>query len=254
MSNKQTLTQMFKFFKELVDSFKEGIEEGKAELAQEKLEEEKQNEQWKKIDDLSLVSYDEKFGTALGAPFRSVFFGDWFTLFKSTEDDEYIPVHLYKFGEYQERERKQNDLTKLMNRDFGITNSDSAKKVLASFFTLGNISKEGTLLEGCPDDTEINWNMDEPSVKALLAVVLSHITTASTDIGYLAKDDALKILSKVSEYAKEYYVGWEDFQRDFLLGEEKVGLNNRVGRSIISKYIGYLNTKKGSPWRNIEWR
>lgn len=248
---------MFKFFKEIIGSIKEGIAEAKEELAQEKEQENKEkelanNEAKKAIEEISIT---ERFGTALGAPFRIVVFGDWFTLFKSNDDDDLHPIHLYTFGSYPKLEKRKEELKTLMQRDFDITDKQSCVEILASYFDIASIEKNNTILSAevsyIVDDNM--WDIEKEGVKATICAVLSHIVSASTDVGYLNKQEALDILEKVNAYAQNNYTSWIDFSKNFIIGEANVGLNNSAGKSIIKKYIGYLETKKGSPWNTIPW-
>ena len=244
---------MFKFFKEMIDSFKEGIEEGKQELKEEetkKLETENEN-----VLIVEKLSQTEKFGTALGAPFRVVLFGDWFTLFGSKDDDPAIPLHLYSFGNYPNKEKFENDLAKSIERDFEITDKESCINILASYFNLAEIDKNNTILENNVANMgdENMWDLSKEGSKALLIAVVSHIITASTDIGILEKDESLAILDKLIAYTKKNYTDWNSFAEAFMAGNESVGLNNAAGRSVLKKYINYLKAKKGSPWNNIQW-
>lgn len=244
---------MFKFLKEIVDSFKEGIAEGKEELKQEAAA--KENENQNDFAQIEAIAYDEKFGTALGAPFRVVVFGDWFTLFKSSDDDTTTPLHLYTFNEYPAKEKHEKELAKLMERDFDIHDTESCKSILASYFKTANIDTNQTILEGLTDPSvdEDMWDVSKEGVPALICAVTSHIITASTDIGYITKNEALILLNKVNNYAKQNYNDWHTYADAFMLGDENIGLNNAAGRGVLKKFISYLKTKKGSPWNTISW-
>ncbi len=246
---------MIKFFKEIISAFKEGIEEGKQELAEEqKLENDKNN-----IDQTTIESlpYTERFGNALGAPFRVVIFGDWFTLFKKLEEstEDYYPVHLYTFGSYQRLDDVKKTFTKVLKRDFGIKDTSSCLKVLSSFFDIAWIAKKNTPVENI-ESTEVNMpyaELSEPNKSAVVSCIMSHITTAATDVGYLDKKDALVILDKTIAYVKQHHNNWDDYGTCFIEGQSQVGLNNAVGKSTLKKYVEYLKSKKGSPWNNLNW-
>ena len=111
---------MFKFFKELLTAAKEGVKEAKEELAQEAELEKSKNQQVNGKEMLINIPYEEQFGTALGAAFRVIVFGDWFTVFGSKNDDGTYPVHLYQFGDYPKQPEYQSEFLKLLKRDFGI--------------------------------------------------------------------------------------------------------------------------------------
>lgn len=246
---------MIKFFKEIISSIKEGIEEGKQELAEEKKNE---NESYtlKKIE-IEKLPYTECFGNALGAPFRIVIFGDWFTLFNTIDEanNEYYPSHLYSFGSYKKlKDVKKEFITKL-NRDFKITDQDSCLTVLSSFFKIANIKKENTIIENI-DASEVTipyTEMDELHKSAVISCIISYITTAATDVGYLKKAEALSILEKTIEYVKNHHNNWNDYGNYFIEGQSEIGLNNLAGNKVLKKYLNYLKTKKGSPWNNLTW-
>lgn len=185
---------MINFIKELISSFKEGIAEGKKELAQEKAQKETRINTDKEM--IDAISESEKFGTALGAPFRIVIFGDWFTLFNSTDEDELYPVHLYKFGEYPKLEKHKDEFINVLRRDFNITDETSCIEVLTSYFDLAGLDKSETILKAKSSekiDLQM-WHPEKEGVKALIFAVISHIITASTDVGYLEKENALGYL------------------------------------------------------------
>ena len=250
-------SMMFKFFRELLNAAREGVTDAKEELTL-------QSEQKKKEDEGSLVTdvnilrdipYEEQFGNALGAPFRVIVFGDWFTVFGSAGDDGNYPIHLYQFGNYAKIDQYRSDFIKLLKRDFAITDMESCFEVLTSYFTLLGIDRTGTALEGksAHIDTAI-WDISKPGVNAFAVAVTSYIVTSATDVGYLSKPIALTILKNLSLYAKKHFSDWLLFSDHFLEGENQVGLNSKIGKSYLKRYIGYLKQKKGSPWNNVEWR
>ncbi len=246
---------MIKFFKEMIESIKEGIEEGKQELAEERKLENADSEI-----DINLISelpYNESFGTSLSAPFRVVIFGDWFTVFKSLDNstDNYYPIHLYSFGEYPKLSEHKKEFINKLKIDFEITDQKSCFEVLSSFFDLLSISKKETPLENL-EGTKINIPFDklsEVKASAVVTCIISHIATASTDVGYIDKKDALIILDKVIAYVKQHHNNWDEYSSSFIEGQSEIGLNNSAGTSVLKKYCGYLTTKKGSPWNNINW-
>jgi len=245
---------MFKFLRELLNAAKEGMHEAKDELTL-KAEEEKREESLAIDNNILLdIPYEEQFGNALGAAFRVIVFGDWFTVFGSTGDDGNYPIHLYQFGNYPKIDQYRSDFIKLLKRDFGITDTDSCLEMLSSYFSLLGIEKTGTALEGKNGkiDTAV-WDISKVGVNAFIVAVASHITTSATDVGYLSKPVALDVLRKLSVYAKKHFSDWLLFSDHFLEGEDQVGLNSKIGKSYLKRYIGYLKEKKGSPWNNVAW-
>lgn len=245
-----------KFFKEIIASFKEGVAEAREEMANEAKGEQALDDIGK--EEIEKINYQESFATALGAPFRIIVFGDWFSLFDKTKDENTYPIHLYQFGDYPKLEKHKNDFKTILKRDFGITDEQTTLEVLSNLFKIGSIKKDNTILINTEITTNTNdykiWNMSKEGSKALLISVLSHITSAATDLNYLEKSDALHIMKNISLYAKENYNSWQTYTDDFSKGEKNIGLNNSLGKSYLKKYIGYLNDKKGSPWNNISWK
>ena len=245
---------MFKFFKELLSAAKEGVREAKEELAQEAELDKAKKQQINSKDMLNNIPYEEQFGTALGAAFRVIVFGDWFTVFGSAGDDGTYPVHLYQFGTYPKQAEYRDELVKLLKRDFAIADTESCLQILTAYFNLLGIKTGGTALEGREDQIDSgSWDISKPGVDALAITVSSHITTAAADVGYLPKSAALDILKKLSSYARLHFKDWHTFSEKFLEGEHHVGLNNKIGKSYLKRYVGYLREKIGSPWNNINW-
>ncbi|ULT24224.1 hypothetical protein KUH03_35200 [Sphingobacterium sp. E70] len=127
---------MFKFFKELLSAAKEGVREAKEELAEEAELDKAKEQQINSKDTLNNIPYEEQFGTALGAAFRVIVFGDWFTVFGSAGDDGTYPVHLYQFGTYPKQAEYRDELVKLLKRDFAIADTESCLQILAAYFNL----------------------------------------------------------------------------------------------------------------------
>ncbi len=251
---------MFKFLKEIADSIKEGIEEAKQELAEEQSERDS-NIKENFVDPIQFIkqiSHEEKFGLALGAPFRVVIFGDWFSIFGNSIEDDAYPLHLYQFGEYPNKAEYLADLGMVLERDFLITDGNSCLQNVACFFELAGLDRCGTVLEVVDAQAayglfEPLWDTDQEGVNALLCATMSHIISASTDCDLLEKSAALILMQRVSELAERHYVSWDDYATGFLLGDKNIGLNNKRGRKYLTKYLAYLKDKKGSPWNNVEW-
>ena len=106
---------MFKFFKEIIESFKEGVEEGRAEL-----ESERQSEYNATHGAVSKVKRQglptvENLALALSCPFRSVLTSGF-------------PIRLMEFGRLADDEMRR--LRKLLKRDFGIRDAADVSSVL----------------------------------------------------------------------------------------------------------------------------
>ncbi|MDR0284630.1 MAG: DUF1266 domain-containing protein [Propionibacteriaceae bacterium] len=247
---------VFKFLKELATAAKEGVDEAKAEAAAKAGEDSVSGATPPADAVIGAVPAEEKFGVALGAQFRSTFFADWFTLFKSSPGDDSYPVHLYTCGSYPDLADHTKSLRQLLQRDFDITDQTSCRVVLGMFFTSAGIPTTGTSLEDMAlSETSAGpaWDWDCEGVDALVCSIVSHITSAAVDVGYLDKTAALPILRTISAYARSRYHSWAEYNTAFLAGEAAVGLNNKAGRTLLTKQTRYLLEKKGSPWNNIPW-
>ncbi|WP_104382438.1 DUF1266 domain-containing protein [Sphingobacterium sp. HMA12] len=245
---------MFKFFKELLSAVKEGVRDAQEELAQEAEMDKTSKEQVNGKEMLKGISYEEQFGTALGAAFRVIVFGDWFTVFGSADDDGTYPIHLYQFGNYPKQAEYSNEFSKLLKRDFAIEDTETCLHILAAYCNLLGVKTHDTVLKGREDQIDSGrWDIARPGVDALAVAVGSHIVAAATDVGYLPKSAALDILKNLSSYARLHFKDWHTFSEKFLEGEQHVGLNNKIGKSYLKRYIGYLREKIGSPWNNIDW-
>jgi hypothetical protein len=276
---------MFKWFKEIfVDSIKEGIDEAKQEVAEEKEKErisKKENAEKERAAQeenrlrILAIPYPEKFAVSIAAPFRAVYLSGWSPVFENNESDGRVtwPLSLYSFGEANSiTEEKRKALKELIARDFDITSQDSATKSIASLLLAGNIS---TKLEKYADEESQTFNAfltalreaaevhsnhalavviaEERSLKALLCCMAAYAITSSVDCGYLEKSLALELLGDVTTYVKADFTGWKNYSDEFLTGEKSSKLNNAVGRRFLVKYVEYLHKKPGSPWRNVEW-
>lgn len=254
VNKKLIVNMMFKFFRELWSGARKGLDEAKEEMAHNAVL--AAHDSAKIVDQklLKTVPYAEQFGTALGAPFRTIVFGDWFTVFGSKNDDGTYPVHLYQFGDYPKQPEYQSEFLKLLKRDFGIEDAGSCLAVLAFYFNLLDIPASGTALKSASEQiSPAMWDIRKPGADALAIAVASHLITAATDAGLLSKSAALTMLEKLSDCAGLRFNSWETYSQCFLEGENNVGLNNKIGRSYLKRYIGYLRGKVGSPWNNVRW-
>lgn len=140
-----------------------------------------------------------------------------------------------------------------MERDFGITDSDSTLAVLFAYFKATNLETRNTILAAF-EDLEMEVREDgRDATPALTTAMMGHIITATTDLGYIDKGSALNLLAKVSVYAKTHNSSWENYEENFLLGNDATALNTGLGRKVLTKYLGYLKGKVGSPWNNVDW-
>ncbi|MGG5369394.1 DUF1266 domain-containing protein [Enterococcus sp. AZ196] len=231
------------------DTYMEGYNEAKAE--QEEKDAQSLSEQEKFKENVSSIPLEKRLLISVAAPFRVVTFGDWFTLFKETEEkDEYLPIHLHTFGEglvLSEEQKKR--LLESLNKDFQVVDRDSALRSLEEM-------------------TETNWNyfdelMDDaqltrvdyfqqPEVGALYAVLIAvsgYMLTASVDVGFLSESEALQAMEELLKDFPIIFTDWADYRNHFLAGNQQTHLNKGISQKALKKYTSYLLTKSGSPWQ-----
>lgn len=260
-------------FKKLIafitENVKEGYEEAKAERDAKNEKERLQAEENNKI--IEGIPAEEKFALAIAAPFRAVYLAAWSPILEKTDDGK-KPFVLYSFGKPESLpDENRATLRDLLFRDFRVRDKDSAIKVIASLFMAASISP--SLAEYADDDfvtsaegvrAVIELLHGEASADGSAAVLLSpywalaacmaaYVISGSADLAYLERDFALKLLIETAAFAKERFTSWEDYGEAFLKGERIAKLNNALGHNILKKYVGYLNTKFGSPWRVVAW-
>lgn len=246
---------MLKFLKEILDTIHKVFAKVNHNLPQQMKVEPDGNQELIGSAALQEIPYDEQFGTALGAGFRVIVFGDWFRVFGSSEDDGSFPMHLYQFENYPKKDIYRSEFLTLLNVDFAIQDTNSCLTSLSAYFNLLGIEPCGTVLEGKNGLLHGGvWDMNKKGVNALAVAVISHITTAATDVGFLSKTNAMPILKHLSCYVRLHFNDWNTFAENFLNGEDHVGLTNNIGKSYLKRYAGYLREKKGSPWKNIHWK
>ncbi|MDR3073940.1 MAG: suppressor of fused domain protein [Deltaproteobacteria bacterium] len=256
------------FFKELIQACKEGLKEG-VEEAREELAAEKAAEQAAQTDFLNRISYEEQFGVALGAPFRTNAFNDWFFIFKDGDDtDDEFPRHLYAASEPGLVEKSDlKDLRELMERDFGVTDERSALWMAGQLFTAAAVPSqtEFPVIEKEEEDTWADWaqviyntrRIDDEcrkNVLTLVAGMAAHGIAASADIGCLKTETALSLLADLRVFVKSLYGEggtWGEYGMRFLAGNDTIELNDEKGMKFLRGHVQHLLEKPGSPWVNV---
>lgn len=240
------------FLKELYDSFMEGIHEGEQEWE----ETEKGGEKQKRIQPISPrdefllklkeIPYEEQFALSIAAPFRAGFFGDWFTVFDDEPNryDDLYPLHLFAFGrEGLMTEKDKKRLKKALKRDFDVKDSASSYQMIEEWWrweAFENWQKEN---KEYPVEVHI-WRLS----------ALAYAVTSFADVGYISKGDAMPWLNKISARWRLYGDNiktenpWISFGMFLLIGDDMLEINKGSHGKALEKYIGYLNTKPGSPW------
>lgn len=250
---------MFKFIKELFqearEGYKEGLEEARAEIAQE--EQQRQKELQQVEVQITAIPFNEKMALALAAPFRAVALEEYISLFAfDPETPKKLILKMYKSGVLQAKEK--TDLKELMQRDFDITGEREAAIALLAFalpLTGNDFSDEDekTALT-IASFLHIFDDIADQDKKALCLCVSAYILTSCVEIGYIEKEEAMPVLKQLTEKCVSLFRDWEEYGTAFLAGEKAVELNNFVGRKILKGVVQQLVKDPGSPWNNVGFK
>ncbi|MDR3364449.1 MAG: suppressor of fused domain protein [Clostridiales Family XIII bacterium] len=267
------------FFKELRDAWKEGVEEAKAEAAEERAAEAAetaaapQREAAERRAFLDAIPYEEKFGLALAAPFRTTIFMDWFSVFKDNDTDEEFPKHLYTVGEAGAVKKADlKNLKTAIARDFEITGEQSALLAIGQIFAGGAIPSETEFpgydtkakrLAYCADVISTLNLLDGEQKKDALTFIVNmaaHATAASANAGFLTAETAGSLFRDLGIFIKSLYAdsvdggSWEEYGARFLAANDIFEMNKEKGMKALRKAVDDLGKKPGSPWVNVPFR
>lgn len=207
---------MFRFIKEIVDSFKEGVAEGKAEL---------ENERKVACDIadntvLKVKAQDgptiENLALALSCPFRSVLTSG-------------VPMRLMEFGYLESGEVES--LRKLLRRDFELNDGSDVSNVL------------DVLVEAHDEE-------DYMARSVFLAGLSLYILTSAVDVGYLSFHEVEPLCREKLSFISTHVVSWQQFGLLFMEGE---CINNAIGRWFLRRGVRSLLEEDVSPWRIFLW-
>ncbi|RZI96671.1 MAG: DUF1266 domain-containing protein [Haliea sp.] len=220
---------MFKFFKELVDSAKEGLAEAKAELAEEQAAKDEAGRAATSvlIDRLAATSPREAFAVALAAPYRQVFLRELSTATREERPAVYLRCMAIPDGEIE-------DWKKLLDRDFSVTDALGAQTTVADM-----VDQLDTL--------------DSDEALALWLVRASHLATGSAAVGYVPVGEALEWLAPALQAAIDNFNDWESFGQAFLAGEPTAPGSNVLGRKFLAGAVDSLLKDPLSPWVGDTW-
>lgn len=226
---------MFKFFKEMIGAIREGVEEGKAELAEEKMARE-----------LAVAASTAQLEAALAAivqapdletrlaafaaPYRRIYAGHEL----DRERDAFQPLALYRIGL---ADADKPEWRKLVIRDFGVADRDSARSVLDAI-------------------TPIEVDATQPHVKhdlALAMVRAAHLGCAAVALGYLDKADLFVRQAHLPELARQHFDSWQDFGLAFLAGERRSPQSNPLSRRFLARVVDELQADALAPWHRLPW-
>jgi hypothetical protein len=266
---------VFKFFKEMLGAFKEGIDEAKAEHAEEQAAEKQLKEQLDatQAENFASLTPKEIFYTALGAPYRKLFVGD------SAYDLSCMDVP----------EGKKRELAEYINRDFSVfdknslvaramstqatlystllfskvsitdENAEKYARFLPILENLEAVSAEELSLirnEFVLQLTNAEHDLVDDKSRALIALWmsrLSYMTTSSVGLGFISKTEAFDLLQPFVEVGVKQIKDWRTLGALFIEGEKQDSSNNMVGRKILSMQVNKLLEDSSSPWLTQPW-
>ena len=222
---------MFKFFKELFDSAKEGVAEANAELAQEALATSNAllERQASALAAWSATSDFERFSVALAAPYRHVYSSE----LRDAKSESRKAYGLQSISLLSESEQEWKNLLK---RDFSVTDGASAAAVTNDL--------EGAILE--PELLDHDGS-------AVWLVRSSYVIFTSAALGYFTNRQAFDLIEPLAVTAARRFTGWQDFGESFLRGEKSVPGSNVFGRKVLSDAIKELLSNPLSPWVELTW-
>ncbi|MEF9839339.1 MAG: DUF2185 domain-containing protein [Lachnospiraceae bacterium] len=203
--------------KAIREGLREGMDEGRLEVAQELDEEERLN--FLK----SQVPLVERIALAIAAPFRV-----------AQVESNLESISLYQVGQLDSK--KKEALKETLERDFGFPDAYDKEPVSTQMMEL--------LL--ALEDTS-HWG------EVLLRSIQLFILTASADLGYIQfynySDQAAAFIAKIQNANLH---SWKEFADRFLKEEKEAELNSFAGRSFLRYWISRLLNGQGSPWK-LPW-
>jgi hypothetical protein len=280
---------VFKFFKEMVDAVKSGIEEGKAELA----DEQKQR-------DITAIDDEHEFLKAVGKEMFLVGLGAPYRHFFLTEDPRTV-------GTFYLADKQKAEATKLLQRDFGVNDNSSAiggsiviKTLIYALLVsdqeeaslsddidvIMRASNRMEVVKAIIDETEQGVNQKGADVGAMIAqqtermisvkqmlepgfmehteiatcasVVnnvarLSYFVSVSAGLGYLSKEEAITILEPAGKLVGAFFNSWESYAEAFKAGETMSKLNNALGKKLLIGAAEKLLKMENGPWQVQPW-
>lgn len=206
---------MFKFVRELIESFKEGVAEGKSELESERLAEYAPYEAALKVREQCSPTV-ENLALALSCPFRSVLTSG-------------VPLRLMEFGHLGGSEVES--LRKLLRRDFGLDDAAGVSNALDALEEAHD--EEGNLARS-----------------VFLAGIDLYVLTSAVEVGYLSFHEVEALCRDKINFISIHADSWRQFGQLFMEGE---CINNFIGRRFLKKSVQSLLEEDTSPWRIFSW-
>ena len=221
---------------------------------------------------LAALSQQEKFMTALAAPYRTLYleiaYGGFAALNQGMpyfwidwqgsrpHHDLRFPLAQFTFGRpglLPQGHRAR--LAEVLRRDFAATDRTSvyqAAAPLAMYFGQGldlYLSEEAR-------SKKREWvRLGRPELPDAWAVfylcALAHLLTAAGDAGYVEREALLTSFAEGARYVQRHVSGWEAYGKLLLAGEEALGGNHRRGRRVLAETVQRLNECPASPWKMV---
>lgn len=236
---------MFKFFKELIDSAKEGVQEAKTEMQQE-AQVKSEAEAARLASELALFEASapppfERFSVALAAPYRSIFSSEMGIAERNSRRANGFEA----IGLLGETEKSW---ASLLQRDFSITDEASAMDTIAHFRDLLRSSSLD------PDTSHPNTSQgDRHDSAAVWLVRVSYVIVTSAAVGLFSHQFAYDLLRPFAVAASQEFSGWDDLGRSFLRGEKHEPGSNFLGRKLFASTVETLLVNPISPWVTLPW-
>jgi Protein of unknown function (DUF1266) len=232
--------KVFKFFKELIDSAKEGVQEAKTEIQQE-AQLKAEAEATRLANELALFEASAppamtRFAVALAAPYRAVFSSE----LENAERDSRRAYGFEGIGLLGETEKSW---ASLLERDFSITDETSA---------MGTVSHFRELLRSSALDPNTSQS-DRHNSAAVWIVRVSYVIVTSAALGYFSPQFTFDLLRPFALEASQEFSGWDDLGQSFLRGEKHEPGSNFLGRKLFASTIDGLLVKPISPWVTLPW-
>jgi hypothetical protein len=241
---------VFKFFKELIDSAKEGVQEAKTEMQQE-AQVKSEAEAARLANELALFEASapppfERFSVALAAPYRSIFSSEMGIAERNSRR-----AHGFEaIGLLGETEKSW---ASLLQRDFSITDEASAMDTVAHFRDLLRSSSLDPNTSH-PNTSHLNTSQgDRHDSAAVWYVRVSYVIVTSAAVGLFSHQFAYDLLRPFAVAASQEFSGWDDLGRSFLRGEKHEPGSNFLGRKLFASTVETLLVNPISPWVQLPW-
>jgi hypothetical protein len=223
---------MLGFLKEIIAALKEGAAEGLAEANSEIAADKAagaaaaEHEAATLRKRVALASPMERIVTALAAPYRETFLSE----LAAAKAADRQPTYLLCMDLPPKEPASWKGL---LERDFDITDADTAEHVTLGLIKLARTSDQ-----------------DIAAVKLTRAC---HIAAGAAGVGYVDVARALAWSAPAVVVAAETFASWTEYGEAFLRGERDSAGSNVLGRKFLASGVRRLTDDPASPWRTIAW-